>query len=100
MTTLAVPSRRRFLLGAVALAAAPAIVRVASLMPLSAPKPNLAALLDAKSEAFVVAWEKELWGQSSHLERNGLAALIRDTPRRQPLRGVDRSPVTWWRRAA
>lgn len=38
MGSLAIPSRRRFLLGAVALAAAPAIVRVASLMPISVPK--------------------------------------------------------------
>lgn len=38
--SLAVPSRRRFLLGAGALLAAPAIVRVASIMPVSVMKPT------------------------------------------------------------
>ena len=37
--TLAIPSRRRFLLGAGALLAAPAIVRVSALMPVSVLNP-------------------------------------------------------------
>ena len=38
--TLAIPSRRGFLLGAGALLAAPAIVRVSALMPVSVLKPS------------------------------------------------------------
>lgn len=35
-----IPTRRRFLIGAASLLAAPAIVRVASIMPVSVPKPE------------------------------------------------------------
>jgi hypothetical protein len=41
MAELIIPSRRRFLLGAGALLAAPAIVRVASLMPVSVIEPEV-----------------------------------------------------------
>ena len=45
MTTLAAPSRRRFLFGAAAVLASPAIVRVAQLMPISVPKQTITVRL-------------------------------------------------------
>lgn len=51
--TLATPSRRRFLLGAAAVLAAPAVVRVAQLMPISAPKLRTGPFTEAEMQAIV-----------------------------------------------
>jgi hypothetical protein len=60
-------SRRRFLTGALALLAAPAIVRAGSIMPVRAPIPHLdidfdaeiAKLADKFGEAMMVRWDNE-----------------------------------------
>jgi hypothetical protein len=54
MAELIKPSRRGFLFGAAAFLAAPAIVRVASLMPVSVPKPAF----DLGSQGFDVTYDQ------------------------------------------
>lgn len=76
-------SRRGLFGGAIALLAAPAIVRVASIMPVVR-TPDEAELLRLLEKRMADFYNRLIWSDDSPLERNGLAALIRDMDRPKP----------------
>lgn len=96
---LTTPSRRRFLLGAAAVLAAPALVRVSQVMPISPPKPFMIEY-DEPGEYFIVvdqdfvdAYAQLFYSQPSSPAHTELTALLDDTPK--PFSGPRKTRYGW-----
>jgi len=82
-------ARRGFFFGGVALAAAPAIVRIHSLMPLSVPKLMLppGRFTEAEIQAAAKRFAEMMFGSPAGLGREDLPA-------------IDRTALSWWKGTA